>query len=227
MVTSVYTSPYGEASVGRRGDRGRVGSAARDHRATGRGRGVDDRSRRPPGGDPARRRQASSGAPRRGGRPQGEDRPHHLGAPRPGQPRGPGGLGDEHAADVGQRARPSRAAPVDRLEGDLMSESTITISRTVPAPPERVFGAWTDPNRLAAWWWPQLAGTTYDVDARPGGRFRIASPALGATVTGVYTEVDPPQRLVFTWVWEDAGGAEPVEDTVVVTFEPDGGTHVT
>jgi uncharacterized protein YndB with AHSA1/START domain len=110
-----------------------------------------------------------------------------------------------------------------------MSESTITISRTVPAPPERVFGAWTDPNRLAAWWWPQLAGTTYDVDARPGGRFRIASPALGATVSGVYTQVDRPRRLVFTWRWEDDGKPEEVvEDTVVVTFEPEAqGTVVT
>jgi uncharacterized protein YndB with AHSA1/START domain len=110
-----------------------------------------------------------------------------------------------------------------------MSESTITISRLVPAPPERVFGAWTDATQLAAWWWPQLAGTTYDVDARPGGRFRITSPAMGATVWGVYTEVDPPARLAFSWNWEDEGEPDAVvEDTVVVTFEPgDGRTRVT
>ncbi|HET7430142.1 MAG TPA: SRPBCC family protein [Nocardioides sp.] len=110
-----------------------------------------------------------------------------------------------------------------------MSTSTITLTRTVPAPAEEVFAAWTDVDRLAAWWWPQLAGTTYAVDARPGGRYRIQSPAIGATVTGVYTEVDPPRRLAFTWVWQDEG--EPgsaVEDTVVVTFEPvDDGTRVT
>lgn len=104
-----------------------------------------------------------------------------------------------------------------------MTEGTITISRTVPAPPERVFDAWTDMTRLAAWWWPQLAGTTYDVDARPGGRFRISSAAIGVTVWGVYTAVDRPRRLVFTWHWEDDGDAEAVvEDTVAVTFEPRG-----
>ena len=109
------------------------------------------------------------------------------------------------------------------------STSTITISRTVPAPPDRAFEAWTDVAQLAAWWWPQLAGTTYDVDARPGGRFRIHGPAIGATVSGVYTEVDRPRRLAFTWNWEDEGEPESVvEDTVVVTFEPDGdGTVVT
>jgi uncharacterized protein YndB with AHSA1/START domain len=110
-----------------------------------------------------------------------------------------------------------------------MNESTITISRTVAATPERVFRAWTDVEELATWWWPQLAGTTYDVDAWAGGHYRISSPAIGATVTGVFTEVDTPRRLVFTWSWEDDG--EPVavvEDTVVVTFEPaDAGTLVT
>ncbi len=106
--------------------------------------------------------------------------------------------------------------------------STITLTRRVAASPERVFAAWTDVSQLAAWWWPQLAGTTYVVDARPGGRYRIQSPVIGATVTGVYTEVDPPRRLVFTWRWQDAGEPAAVEDTVVVTFEPDGdGTQVT
>ena len=43
-----------------------------------------------------------------------------------------------------------------------MSTSTITIARTVAATPERVFAAWTDAEQLAAWWWPQLGGTTQD-----------------------------------------------------------------
>jgi uncharacterized protein YndB with AHSA1/START domain len=110
-----------------------------------------------------------------------------------------------------------------------MTESTITISRTVAASPQRAFSAWTDVTQLAAWWWPQLARTTYDVDARQGGGFRISSPEINATVWGDYTEVDPPRRLVFTWNWQ--GDDEPeatVEDTVVVTFEPaEGGTLVT
>jgi uncharacterized protein YndB with AHSA1/START domain len=104
-----------------------------------------------------------------------------------------------------------------------MSTSTITISRTVSAPPGRVCEAWTDVTQLAAWWWPQLAGTTYDVDARAGGHYRITSPAIGATVWGRYTEVDPPRRLVFTWNWDDGEPEAVVADTVVVTFEPAGG----
>jgi uncharacterized protein YndB with AHSA1/START domain len=109
-----------------------------------------------------------------------------------------------------------------------MTTSTVTVVRLVPAAPERVFAAWTDVDRLATWWWPQLAGTTYAVDAREGGRFRIQSPAIGASVSGVYTVVDPPHRLVFTWVWQDDGEPAPAEDTVEVRFEPEGdGTTVT
>lgn len=110
-----------------------------------------------------------------------------------------------------------------------MTESTITITRTVAASPGRVFAAWTDADQLAAWWWPQLADTTYDVDARPGGRFRIRSAQIGATVTGVYTDVAPPRRLAFTWTWEDDNEPDAaVEDTVVVTFELEAtGTLVT
>ena len=98
----------------------------------------------------------------------------------------PGSLDDlatwamQHAADVDQRAGPPRAAPGG---AGCVTTGTVTVTRRVAATPDRVFAAWTDAERLAAWWWPQLAGTTYDVDARPGGRFRIRSPAIGATVT--------------------------------------------
>ena len=108
-----------------------------------------------------------------------------------------------------------------------MDPSTITVTRVVAGRPEWAFAAWTDAEQLAAWWWPQLSGTTYAVDARPGGAFRIHGPAIGATVTGTYTEVDAPHRLSFTWNWDD-GEHETVEDAVLVTFGPDdGSTRVT
>jgi uncharacterized protein YndB with AHSA1/START domain len=105
---------------------------------------------------------------------------------------------------------------------------TITVTRRVPAPPEAVFAAWVEPERLAGWWWPQLAATTYDLDVREGGHYRIHSPAIGVTATGVYTEVQPPRRLAFTWRWQEDGEPDAVEDQIVVVFEPvDGGTEVT
>src|ERR1700742_3143874 len=112
-----------------------------------------------------------------------------------------------------------------------MSSSTITISRSVAAAPEQVFAAWTDASRLAEWWWPQLAGTTYAVDARPGGRYTIVSPVIGVTVSGVYADVSAPGRLELTWCWredDEQNSDDPADDTVVVTFEArDAGTSVT
>ena len=104
-----------------------------------------------------------------------------------------------------------------------MTTTAVTLTRAVPAPPERVFDAWVDPAQLAAWWWPQLTDTSYDVDARVGGRYRIEAAEAGLVVEGEYVEVDRPHRLAFSWVWD---GSEP--DEVVVTFEPvEGGTLLT
>lgn len=101
-----------------------------------------------------------------------------------------------------------------------MKESTITIVRTVAATPERVFAAWAEVDQLATWWWPQLAGTTYELDVRVGGSYRIHSPVARIAATGTYTEVDPPRRLAFTWHWEDDSDDPDVEDEVLVTFDP-------
>jgi uncharacterized protein YndB with AHSA1/START domain len=85
----------------------------------------------------------------------------------------------------------------------------LRIERAFPAPIERVFEAWTSDEVLRRW----LHGMrgwetpTADVDLRVGGTIRIVmrDPADGteAGATGEYTVVDPPRRLVFTWVWDD------------------------
>jgi uncharacterized protein YndB with AHSA1/START domain len=107
-----------------------------------------------------------------------------------------------------------------------MTEHPIALTRTVGAAPDDVFAAWVDTERLATWWWPQLAGTTYAVDARLGGRYRIESPVIGATVSGVYSEVDPPRRLAFTWIWEADGAVAPAEQVEVTLAAVEGGTRV-
>jgi len=106
--------------------------------------------------------------------------------------------------------------------------TTITISRSVHAPPERAYQAWVDPDRLAAWWWPHLPDTTYECDARPGGTYRIDSPTAGIGVEGTFREVEPPRRLLYTWLWSGEGEEDVPDDLVEVTFQPDGtGTLVT
>lgn len=113
--------------------------------------------------------------------------------------------------------------------------TTITLTRTVQATPELAWRAWTDPVELAQWWWPQWADTSYELDVREGGDYRIFAASVGLGVTGRYTQVRPPSAsdpglLAMTWIWHDP---EPValdpDDTVEVTFAPTtgGGTLVT
>jgi glutathione S-transferase len=110
------------------------------------------------------------------------------------------------------------------------TEAVATLRRRFDAPPERVFDAWTNPEVMRRWW---AAGEGWDtpvaeVDLRPGGRFRVAmhNPETGGryAASGTYTVVERPQRLAFTWQWEDPGSAE---TTVTVAFSADGtGTEV-
>jgi uncharacterized protein YndB with AHSA1/START domain len=105
-------------------------------------------------------------------------------------------------------------------------ERELVITRILDAPRHRVFQAWTEPDRVARWWGPQGFVTTYwDMDIRPGGTFRVCmrSPE-GAEhwKQGVYREVVEPERLVFTFAWED-GADKPGHQTIVtVTFAEQG-----
>lgn len=98
--------------------------------------------------------------------------------------------------------------------------SDLTIDRTLAFPVERVWRAMTDPAALTAWFWPQRFDPGVEVDLRVGGRYRIDGPAVGMAVSGEYVAVEPPHRLVFTWVW-DGEDAETLV-TVELTPTPDG-----
>jgi uncharacterized protein YndB with AHSA1/START domain len=105
-------------------------------------------------------------------------------------------------------------------------ERELVITRIFDAPRHLVFQAWTEPDRAARWWGPQGFVTTYcNMDVRPGGVFRVCmrSPA-GAEhwKQGVYREVVEPERLVFTFAWEDAEGKPGHQTLVTLTFAEHG-----
>ena len=105
-------------------------------------------------------------------------------------------------------------------------ERELVITRIFDAPRHLVFQAWTEPDRATRWWGPQGFVTTYcNMDVRPGGAFRVCmrSPA-GAEhwKQGVYREVVEPERLVFTFAWEDAEGKPGHQTLVTLTFAEHG-----
>lgn len=107
-------------------------------------------------------------------------------------------------------------------------ETALRLTRTLKAAREKVFRAWTDPAALKKWFAPgdDYATPIAEVDLRVGGRYRIQirSPQGKLhTVVGVYREVKPPEKLVFTWSWQE-GGMDVGETLVTVEFRDQGNT---
>ena len=112
-----------------------------------------------------------------------------------------------------------------------MNDNVLEMERLIPAPPERVFEYWTEPELVAKWFGPgDFDVPSSDLDLRPGGKWRttIRSPeGKLRTVSGVYNTIEPPRRLVFTWAWDDDDGVRGHETQVTVTLEPTpGGTRL-
>ncbi len=106
-------------------------------------------------------------------------------------------------------------------------ETTLRIIRTFAAPRDRVFQAWTDPEKLKLWWGPPGFTTPVaEVDLRVGGRYRFGmkkSPDGELFyLSGAYREVRPPEKLVYTWRWENEAPAS--ETLVTVEFRSLGGS---
>jgi uncharacterized protein YndB with AHSA1/START domain len=85
----------------------------------------------------------------------------------------------------------------------------LEIRRTFAAPREKVFAAWTQREKLEKWMCrdvPTQDPRYTELDVRPGGRYviEIEMPAEGFTYRGygIFHEVKPPEKLVFTWAWE-------------------------
>jgi uncharacterized protein YndB with AHSA1/START domain len=102
---------------------------------------------------------------------------------------------------------------------------TIVISRTLDAPRELVFAAFTDPHHLAQFWGPRFTRVAdCKVDLRVGGAFRVEMRGPDGTVypcTGTYREIVPPERLVYAATTADdnpCGGGLPPRSLVTVTF---------
>lgn len=97
----------------------------------------------------------------------------------------------------------------------------LVVRRTIRAPRERVFRAWTTPEDLRVWWRTSPAHTPAlaEIDLRPGGAWRLGMTGpSGATyvATGVFRVVEPPLRLVYTWRWV---APEPASTESLVTVE--------
>jgi len=116
---------------------------------------------------------------------------------------------------------------VSEVRGDL----ELVITRTIDGPARIVFDCWTKVELLTRWWAPSaigVAGDGFVSDVRVGGKFRQVLRMHGGgeiAFSGTYLEVTPPERLVYTTIFEPRPEAGEVLCTV--TFEERAGkTHV-
>ncbi|MGP3951356.1 SRPBCC family protein [Streptomyces sp. 7N604] len=95
----------------------------------------------------------------------------------------------------------------------------LRLRRVLGTRPSVVFRALTEPQELAKWWGPDgFTIPSVEIDLRPGGGYRIGmQPPEGDRfyLAGEFREVVPPERLSYTFRWEDP---DPEDQETVVTL---------
>jgi uncharacterized protein YndB with AHSA1/START domain len=123
-------------------------------------------------------------------------------------------------------------------------DTVFVVTRTFDAPRERLWQAWTDPERVKRWWGPKdFTAPMCELDLRVGGKYLFCMRGPDGKdywTTGVYRMIDPPNELVFTDCFADEQGNVvpasyygftepfPLELLVTITLEDwNGGTRMT
>ncbi len=113
-------------------------------------------------------------------------------------------------------------------ESAPVSDHELVLSRLIDAPREKIYRAWTEPDLIKQWFAPApWTISSAEVDVRPGGANLIVMRGPDGNEfpnRGVYLEVVPNERLVFTDAYAEAWRpAEKPFMTVILTFEDEGG----
>ena len=103
---------------------------------------------------------------------------------------------------------------------------TLRIVRRLRHERARVFAALTDPLKMARWFFAYRGGRAkVSNDLRPGGRYAIemTDGTERCAPHGVYLEITPPAKLVFTWTMDKLAAETKV---TIELFEDGRGTTV-
>jgi uncharacterized protein YndB with AHSA1/START domain len=116
-------------------------------------------------------------------------------------------------------------------DAGFAAKPSLTIKRRLNAAPSKVYAAWTDPEKLAAWFGPakvKEGSLRAETDLRVGGSYRISFNATDGEyfqVGGVYREIVPNELLVMSWAWHSTPERE---SQLTISLKPDGaGTLLT
>lgn len=127
----------------------------------------------------------------------------------------------------------------------MAGKNELVITRVFDAPVQLVWRAWTDPEHLMKWWGPkEFTSPVCRIDLRVGGKYLFCmkqkSDGKEYWTTGVFKEIIPHKKLVYTDSFSDENGNVvpgsyygmgedfPAEMDVVITLEElDGKTRMT
>jgi uncharacterized protein YndB with AHSA1/START domain len=104
----------------------------------------------------------------------------------------------------------------------------LRMSRFIAAKRDKVFQAWTRPALMQQWYCPvDMTVSLAEADPKVGGRYKVQMKKSSGelhTTFGVYREIIPNEKLVFTWGWE---GPDRYETLVTIELhDKDGGTEL-
>ena len=109
----------------------------------------------------------------------------------------------------------------------MATKPSLALKRRLKAPPEKIYEAWTVPEKMTRWWGASNpASRTAEADVRVGGRFHVGFRGNDGgqhDVSGVYKEVVPGRRLVFSWAWRTTPERE---SQVTIDLKPDGDSTI-
>ena len=107
----------------------------------------------------------------------------------------------------------------------VIARPSLTLKRRLNAAPAKVYAAWIDPKKIARWFGPasvKAGSEQAEIDARIGGRYRVSFTMENgeySEVGGVYRELVPNEKQVFSWAWHSTPERESL---VTVSLQPDG-----
>jgi uncharacterized protein YndB with AHSA1/START domain len=118
----------------------------------------------------------------------------------------------------------------------MSSRIEARVSQHLKATSERVYDAWLDPGKARVWMAASLTSwglagdiRRVEIDARVGGKFFFSDMRDGieARHCGSYLELDPPQKIVFTWITDESEDADPSVVTIMGTSRSSGNDVLT
>jgi uncharacterized protein YndB with AHSA1/START domain len=99
---------------------------------------------------------------------------------------------------------------------ELPNDLDVVVTREFEAPIDLVFNVLTKPEHVTRWFFDRELKEC-SIDLRPGGSYHyvfVTDDGREMSFRGTYLEVEPPSRVVATWVFEgrpDAAAVDSVE----------------